>query len=110
MQKYKQGFLPAAFDGTWLTNRERREDDQQPQPLRLILRNNSNLHVPFAKLAFSHRQPLINLPKTWISFNNEHIKILRDKNEFNHSLKTYLLSLLSDTVRSDRLLCPVCHL
>ncbi len=110
MQKYKQGFLPAAFKGMWQTNQERHEVDPQPQPLSIILRNSSNLYVPFAKLSFSQKQPFINLPKTWLALDNENIKIIRNKIEFNIKLKLHLFSLLSESVVCNRLLCPVCHL
>ena len=83
MQHYKQGFLPTAFDGVWITNQARRREDQ----LTIILRNNENFNIPFARLAFSFRQPLINLPKTWINFQDESLKIIRDKSEFNIKLK-----------------------
>ncbi len=110
IQKYKQGFLPSAFDGLWLTNQERREGDPQQPPIQLILRNSENLHIPFARLTFSFNQPYINLPRTWISFELESIKIIRNKLEFNTKLKDHLLSLLSDLILCDRLLCPACHL
>ncbi len=109
-QKYNQGFLPSAFGSVWLTNQERREGDILQHPPQRILRNSKNLNIPFARLTFSFNQPYINLPRTWISFNVENIKIIRNKAEFNIKLKNYLLSLLTNSVQCGRLLCPVCHL
>ncbi len=106
MQRYHQGFLPSAFNNTWINNQERRSRDQ----LTMILRNNDNLYIPFARLTSSIKQPFINLPKTWSSFNVENIKIIRDKNEFKFKLKEYLLNSLSENITCGRLLCPACHL
>ena len=50
------------------------------------------------------------LPKTWLDFTNENIKILGNKIEFKAELKKYLLSELSSIISCDRLLCPSCHL
>ena len=105
MQQYKQGFLPPSFNDTWITNAERRNDD-----IHIILRNDQNLSMPFSRLSSSARQPLINLPKTWIEFNNETIKIVRNKLEFKSTLKKHLIEELSSTINCTRLLCPTCHL
>ncbi len=104
--RYKQGYLPVAFDGVWTTNLVRRGGDQQDR----ILRNSENLNIPFARLSFSLKQPLINLPKSWILFEEESIKIIQNKSEFNIKLKNHLLSKLESVARCNRLLCPVCHL
>ena len=75
-----------------------------------ILRNNNLLYVPFVRLSTLSKHPLDNLPKTWLDFNNENIKILRNKIEFKAELKKYLLNELSSVITCDRLLCPSCHL
>jgi len=105
MQHYKQGFLPNSFDNTWITNQERRNDDIQ-----IILRNDQLLTIPFVRLASSMNQPLFKLPKLWLDFNDENIKIIRNKIEFKLKLKSHLLSQLNDTPDCSRLLCPACHL
>lgn len=105
MQHYKQGFLPASFNNIWLTNSERRNED-----LRITLRNDQMLAIPYTRLQNSQKFPLIVLPKTWINFQNEDVKIIRNKKEFNSSLKTHLLSELSAVIICNRLLCPNCHL
>ncbi len=92
--------MPAAFEGVWINNQERRPGSS----LQLKLRNSENLRVPFAGLSTSFRQPYLNLQGTWISFDNNEIKILHNKIEFNIKLKEYLYSQLSDTVACDRLL------
>ena len=50
------------------------------------------------------------LPKTWLDFTNENIKILGNKIEFKAELKKYLLSELSSIISCDPLLCPSCQL
>ena len=111
MQQYQQGFLPSSFNSTWITNQERRmENGGRNEETRITLRNNENLFIPFARLTFSLKFPLINLPKTWSNFPDENIKILRNKLEFNSELKKYLLNELSSVIVCSRMLCPACHL
>jgi Reverse transcriptase (RNA-dependent DNA polymerase) len=105
MQQYTQGFLPVSFNNVWVINAARCQNE-----FMMMLRNRENLHTPFVRLTSSSLQPLVVLPKTWSQFQNEDIKILREKEEFKFELKKYLLSLLSDTVICNRLLCPSCHL
>ena len=110
MQHYHQGFLPSSFNLVWITNQERRTEEGRNEDHRMLLRTNQNLYIPFARLTFSQKFPLINLPKTWINFANENIKILRNKVEFNFELKKHLLNELSSVITCNRLLCPACHL
>jgi len=112
MQRYIQGFLPKAFRSTWITNAERRlglHEDNNEDFIR-ILRNDENIYIPFARLSFSIRQPLIIIPTTWTEFDAPEIKILRNKLEFNQKLKEHLISKLSASVNCSRILCPACHL
>ena len=104
MQHFTQGFLPISFNNVWTTNEERRAE------IHHILRNSSDLTIPFTRLASLSKHPFVNLPKTWIEFKNENIKILRNKIEFKTNLKKHFLNELSATIRCDRLLCPSCHL
>ena len=105
MQRFKNGHLPSSFDGTWLTNRIRRADQGE-----IELRNDDLLHVPFARTNALSRLPLVTLPKLWNEFQDENIKIIRNKIEFNSKLKQHLLTLLNDVPNCSRLLCPACHL
>jgi hypothetical protein len=98
-------FLSISFNNVWLQNAERHRED-----FVLALRNSENLHVPFARLHSSSIQPYIKLPRMWAQFENEHIKILRNKLEFNGELKKYFLGKLSSRITCNRLLCPSCHL
>jgi len=109
MQRYLQGFLPNAFLSKWITNAERRMELNKDDLIR-ILRNDENIYIPPARLSFSQRQPLINIPKLWTEFNVPEIKILRNKLEFNKKLKEHFLSKLSTTINCSRILCPACHL
>lgn len=113
MQRYIQGYLPKAFAHTWVTNLERRRDNPRHHindDLQRTLRNSNNIHVPFTRLSHSTNQPFVQIPKSWVDFDEPTIKIIRNKTEFNLKLKTFLLAQLSDTVTCNRMLCPVCHL
>ena len=99
MQKFKQGFLPTSFNQTWSDNRVRRGDQFE-----ISLRNENLLNIPFARLSSSIKLPLVNLPKTWENFDNESIKIIRNKAEFNLKLKKHLLDELNDIVHCNRFL------
>jgi ribosome recycling factor len=86
----------------WSTIEERRREST------LVLRNGNSLDIPFSRLTSSSLQPLVKMPKTWIEFSREDIKIIRNKLEFNSALKKYFLEKLSAIVRCNRLICPVC--
>lgn len=113
MQHYHQGFLPAAFNKTWITNQERREalsTEEDHTNIVLLLRHHARLFVPVPRLSSLAKHPYFNLPKMWTEFGIENIKILRNKPEFNQALKNHFLGLLNNTVVCTRLLCPSCHL
>ncbi len=113
MHKFKQAFLPRALNNVWILNSQRHrqeEDIQVNENARLQLRNHDQLYLPPCRLFSLSKHPYFNLPRAWQDFNMESIKIIRNKNEFNHSLKKHLLELLSDNVTCTRLLCPSCHL
>jgi hypothetical protein len=101
MQHYFQGFLPTSFNNVWLANATQHRED-----FVLALRNSENI-IYLLQLSI---QPLVNLPRLWSQFEDEDVKILRNKLEFNHKLKEYFLKKLSSTVHCNRLLCPTCHL
>ena len=105
MQNFIQGFLPVSFNNVWVTNEDRRPEDSHH-----VLRNSSALTVPFTRLSTLSKHPLVNLPKTWIEFKNENVKILKNKAEFKINLKKHLLRELSAEMICNRLLCPSCHL
>ena len=67
-----------SFSNIWLTNEERRAEEMH----HCILRNNNLLYVPFVRISTLSKHPLVNLPKTWLDFNYENIKILRNNIEF----------------------------
>ena len=105
MQNFVQGFLPISFNNVWITN-----EDRRPENSHHVLRNSEALTIPFTRLSSLIKHPFVNLPKTWIEFKNENVKILRNKIEFKINLKKHLLSELSSVVSCGRLLCPSCHL
>ena len=102
MQNFKQKFLPTALMNTWQINQERRQQDHSR-----ILRNDDEIHVPFARTDQLSRFPLYHLPKLWNALP-EDIKIIRNKSSFSTKVKIHLLSKLSSTVTCGRLFCPSC--
>lgn len=104
MQHYLQGFLPISFNNTWTLNVARRHENFQLQ-----LRNDEEIDIPFARLSLTDRQPLSRIPRTWLEFQNENIKIIRNKCTFNKDLKEHFLSKLNGNFKCERLLCLQCH-
>jgi hypothetical protein len=104
MQQFVNGFLPNSYDNEWLTNASIRGEDLP------LLRNQDDLHIPFSRVNYVERLPLIVFPKLWSNFSTLEIKFIRDKTEFKLKLKKHLLNELSSSVSCTRLLCPRCHL
>jgi hypothetical protein len=108
MQQFSQGFLPISFNGTWLKNSERRQEENEDRRI-LELRNFDDYFVPFSRLVSFDRLPFISFPSLWNNFQEHDIKLTRNKFTFNNKLKTYLLDKLKATVSCNRLLCQACH-
>ena len=105
MQKFKQGFLPSLFNQTWSDNRIRRGDQFE-----ISLRNENLLNIPFARLSSTIKLPLVNLPRTWENFQNESIKIIRNKLKFYQKFKEHPLGELNEVILCNPLFCPACQL
>ena len=104
MQRFKQSFLPSAFNDTWTSNAIRREGQSQ-----ICLRNDNNLYIPPARLSQTSNHPLTNLPRLWESIADVHsISILRDKKDFDQALKAYFLKKLKAHVKCENPFCPSC--
>ena len=103
-QRFVQGFTPAALSNIWFKNRDRIHTGGPN------LRNSEDIFVPVSRLVQFENFPLYSIPKTWINFNDENVKILRNKNEFNCKLKAALLSELNENYSCNRLICPFCTL
>jgi Reverse transcriptase (RNA-dependent DNA polymerase) len=105
MFQFKNNLLPEAFNETWITNQQRLVE------INMLLRpNNDEFFVPFARISQVERLPLISFPKSWNEFENEDIKSVQSKNEFNSMLKTHFINLLNANFFCSRLLCPHCHI
>ncbi len=113
MQKYKQGFPHAAFNHTWIQNSQRivnaTRNTVENENVRRCLRNSDELYLPPCRLTTLSKFPYYNLPRTWSNFDDENIKIIRNKLEFNQKLKKHFLDLLSANILCTRLLCPTCY-
>jgi len=103
MQQFSQGFLPTSFNNTWVTNAIRHQDQEH-----IVLRNQNDIFIPFARLNSTAMFPLTNFPKLWHNFQDERIKFIRNKSEFNSELKSYFLNKLSLIYICNRLFCPAC--
>jgi hypothetical protein len=105
MHKFNHKYLPVSFTNVWHTNEFRRNDEYE-----VVLRNQSQLDIPFVRLSSSLRQPLVNLPKTWVNFSNEVIKAETNQLLFKSKLMESLLNELPNEIICNRLLCDACHL
>ena len=105
MQQFTQQYLPVALNNMWITNNERRQNEAH-----VMLRNADLLHIPLARTLFTSKHPLTTFPQLWADFPDESIKFIRNKIEFNSTLKKYFINELSANINCGRLLCPDCHL
>jgi DNA primase large subunit len=103
MQHFQQRFLPVIFSDAWIYNSVREIGENS-----IVLRNMDQLRVPFARISLVEKLPLVSFPTIWENFPDENIKFLRNKDEFNKKLKTYLLKKLSYVINCTRLYCPSC--
>ena len=103
MQRFKQKFLPASFDDTWVLNAVRNIGENDIQ-----LRNRDQIRPVHSNLASLDAFPLFNFPKIWQDFPDEQIKITRKISEFDAKLKKFFINDLEDTIICNRLFCPAC--
>ena len=106
MQSYIQGFLPKIYNNVWITA----EAHFNLVEIQYTLRNRENFYIPICRLTSLDNHPYFLFPKLWQNFDNEDIKIIRDKLEFKVKLKNYFLDQLADNYMCSRLLCPHCHI
>jgi len=105
MFRFKNNLLPASFENLWESNVQHRAGDFE-----ITLRNQHNFHIPHARLQSTINSPIVKLPKIWENFEDQNIKLIRNKDQFNLKLKIHLNSKLSNIPTCNRLLCPTCHL
>ena len=96
--------MPNALKNMWILNRERNPDNLYR------LRNENEIFIFKSRLSHFENFPLYCIPSLWLSFNNENVKIQRNKIQFNNLLKKHLLDELNESYTCSRLLCPQCHL
>jgi hypothetical protein len=109
MQQFTNGFLPVSFTNLWIS-REAYRNFENSGTARYVLRNNDDLYLPPVRLKTTEKAPYYLFPRKWHEFDNHHIKILRNKIEFNSTLKKFYLDELESSYRCNRMLCPHCHL
>ena len=105
MQQFKQKLLPETLQEDWMLNLDRRNNQNMP-----TLRNHEEIFIPMARSTFVERLPLIAFPSLWSTFQDEDIKIIRNKLEFKVKIKRHFISGLNENYVCQRLLCPHCHL
>jgi hypothetical protein len=105
MQQFKFNHLPTAFANMWTTNEERFMNQDL-----MLLRNNDDFYVPFARTNLVERLPYFSLPKLWNEFQDDVLKSEANKIVFNAKLKGHFISQLNANYVCTRLLCPHCHL
>ncbi len=93
MHQHKYNNLPVSFGDTWITNVERREDNEYLP----ALRNQEDYYVPFTRLQSTDIHPLIYFPKLWNNFPSE-IQSTSNQNIFKKELKAHFLDQLSDNL------------
>ena len=103
MQRFVQGFLPSSFENVWETNQIRRLDEDQ-----VVLRNDGDFYVSFARTNALLSHPLVAFPRLWNEFPDEDIKFIRNIPKFNLKLKTHFLNKLNENFVCQRLFCPSC--
>jgi hypothetical protein len=104
VQRFIQGFLPASFNNIWITNEARRSET-----VSMVLRNHDEFYMPTSRLHSFDNFPLYSFPRSWVNFQNENIKFIRNVLEFNLSLKNHLIDNLSSTVVCVKAYCPSCN-
>jgi hypothetical protein len=102
MHSYYHNLLPTSFDKIWVTNINRRENEDLPN-----LRNDQEIAVPFARTNFAQKMPLSLFPKLWNEFTSI-IKYDPNKVLFNAKLKEIMMADLNLNFRCNRVNCPSC--
>ena len=78
------------FDDVWISENARFAAGE----IHYALRNNQNLYLPPSWLSSLDSHPYFLFPRLWQNFDQEDIKIIRDKLEFKSKLKEYFLNKL----------------
>jgi Reverse transcriptase (RNA-dependent DNA polymerase) len=102
MHSYFHNLVPQSFNRIWITNLNRREEDDVPN-----LRNDQDIAVPFARTKFAQKMPLTFFPKTWNDFTDI-IKYDPNRKIFSNKLKKLMFDKLAEDFLCIRPNCPVC--
>jgi hypothetical protein len=103
--QFKYHHLPSIFENTWQANFERFNPDRH-----MLLRDNEEFYVPFARIRQIEKFPLIAFPRLWNSLSDATLKSISSKTEFNIKLKMHFMDKLNINYVCTRLLCPNCHI
>lgn len=102
MNRFTQGLLPKLFNEDWPINADVNLHAYQ-------LRNLNDMYLPFARTSLVEKSPYYAFPNAWRNFNNNEIKIQRNKFELNKMLKKYYLDNLDSYYRCNRIFCTQCN-
>jgi len=98
MNRFEQGLLPRLFELEWPLNADVYQHVYQ-------LRNRNDLNLPYARTTFVQKSPYYAFPCIWLNFENNEIKIQRNKQIFNKMLKMHFLDELNPNYRCARTFC-----
>jgi len=107
-QTIVQKRAPTLFDNIWITNRDYRLNNIQPDNPYRELRDDNEFMIGFSRTKTLQRSPLFNLPLEWNQLPPE-IQIIRNVSEFKTKLKKYLMDKIPEIFQCNRLFCPACH-
>jgi len=102
MNRFEQGLLPSLFNLEWPSNADVNPHEYQ-------LRNRNDLNLPFARTTFVQKSPYYAFPCTWLNFDNNEIKIQRNKILLNKLLKKHFLDELDPNYRCNKTFCVQCN-
>jgi exonuclease III len=103
MHNFTQHKLPNSFINTWLTNQERRGEENRQ------LRNQEDFYLPPSRTNTAERLPLHTMPLSWNNLISPSLKQEPNTKLFKRNLKSHLLDKLSAIPVCFRVNCPACN-
>jgi hypothetical protein len=98
---YVFNHTPLAFNGTWLTNRVQRNNEN------LNLRDDDEYFIPRHRTDLISRLPYFNLPRLWNQFS-PNLSTTPNRLTYANATANFFLDKLNSTPICNRLVCPSC--
>ena len=102
MHNYTQQRLPSCFNNTWVTNQERRMNEER------TLRNEDDYFIQLARTKTTERLPAYTMPNLWNNLQDTNIKNEQSLARFKRRMKSNLLNNLASQIICNRTNCPTC--